>query len=119
MKLKTLKIEASTIWDALRKVKNPAGKKELDYVLAHHNEFPEMTHGNYYFFFGATDGEHVPYVYWFGGKFCQSGGWFDCGWRPNYRAVLRDLDVELDSALELNLENLLLDLEALVKKYKP
>lgn len=117
MKLKSITVEAETVSSAMEKVSNPAGKKELDYVLAHPDEFPKMKDGDYYFFFGAVDDGLVPYLHWFGGRFYVFSNRLGVGWYSSFRAVLRDLDVELDSGSDLTLKNLILDLKKLLEKY--
>lgn len=118
MKLKTTIIKAATVREAMKKVKNPAGQEELDYVLAHPDEFPDLKDGNFHFFFGAAGGGRAPCLRWLGGRFLRSLLWLDGVWRSYGRAVLRNSDVEIESGSDLTFASLILDLEKIIEKYK-
>lgn len=118
MKLKTTIIKAATVREAMKKVKNPAGQEELDYVLAHPDEFPDLKDGNFHFFFGAAGGVSAPSLYWDGGRFRRDLGWLGSDWGSDDRAVLRNSDVEIESGSDLTFASLILDLEKIIEKYK-
>lgn len=103
MKLKSIKLKADTIAEAEKQVKNPAGKEEYEYVLAHPDKFPEFKDGNWYYFFGGLGGdERVPYLIGRGGGFWRGSIHRGSRWDGGDRAVLRDLSLPIESLSEID-----------------
>lgn len=106
MKLKILKVQAETVGEACKNVKNGAGEKELEYVLAHPDEFPEMKDINWYYFPNAGVGERVPFVSWPAGEFWRDSSHRDSRWDGYDRVVTLEKSEqetqELPEVLEIN-----------------
>lgn len=83
--LRAVKVNASSVGEAMEKAGGGAGQAELDWVLANPKEARKMLKGDNYFFFPeAAVGDFVPYVDWYGVRFYGSwvhrgGRWFGSG----------------------------------------
>ena len=91
-RLRVVSVKADTVGEAMKKAgSTPAGQVELDWVLKNPKEAAKMLKGfSWYYFPEAADGDVVPCVGRYGGRFGRGRDRRDIRWRSVDCVVLRD-----------------------------